>query len=52
MKTRFPGLILGLILCLPLSLLLVGCGETKADPKAERTARLKTIRKRIDMVLF
>ena len=35
MKTRFLGLILGAILCLPLSLFLLACGETKADPKAE-----------------
>jgi cobalt-zinc-cadmium efflux system membrane fusion protein len=35
MKTKLVGLILGAILCLPLSLLLLGCGETKADPKAE-----------------
>ncbi|MGD1216507.1 MAG: efflux RND transporter periplasmic adaptor subunit [Terriglobales bacterium] len=35
MKTKFLGLILVAILCLPLSLLLLGCGETKADPKAE-----------------
>ena len=33
MTTRFAGLILGL--CLSPSLLLVGCGENKADPKAE-----------------
>ena len=35
MKTRFSGLILGATLCLPLSLLLLGCNEGKADPKAE-----------------
>jgi cobalt-zinc-cadmium efflux system membrane fusion protein len=35
MKTRFAGLILAATLCLPLSLLLLGCGETKGDPKAE-----------------
>jgi cobalt-zinc-cadmium efflux system membrane fusion protein len=35
MKTKFPGLILGAILYLPLSLFLLGCGETKPDPKAE-----------------
>jgi membrane fusion protein, heavy metal efflux system len=35
MKTRFAGLILAATLCLPLSLLLIGCGETKGDPKAE-----------------
>jgi cobalt-zinc-cadmium efflux system membrane fusion protein len=34
MKTKFPGLILGAILCLPLTLFLLGCGETKSDPKA------------------
>jgi cobalt-zinc-cadmium efflux system membrane fusion protein len=35
MKTRFSGLILVATLCLPLSLLLLGCNEGKADPKAE-----------------
>ena len=35
MKTRFAGLILVATFCLPLSLLLVGCNEGKADPKAE-----------------
>jgi cobalt-zinc-cadmium efflux system membrane fusion protein len=35
MKTKFLGLILGAILYLPLSVFLLGCGETKADPKAE-----------------
>jgi cobalt-zinc-cadmium efflux system membrane fusion protein len=35
MKTRFAGLILVATLCLPLSLLLLGCNEGKADPKAE-----------------
>jgi cobalt-zinc-cadmium efflux system membrane fusion protein len=35
MKSKFLGLILVAILCLSLSLLLLGCGETKADPKAE-----------------
>jgi cobalt-zinc-cadmium efflux system membrane fusion protein len=35
MKTRFAGLILAATLYLPLSLLLLGCGETKGDPKAE-----------------
>ena len=35
MKTKFIGLILAAILCLPLSLLLLGCNEGKADPKAE-----------------
>ncbi len=34
MKTKLE-LILVAALCLPLSLLLFGCGETKADPKAE-----------------
>jgi cobalt-zinc-cadmium efflux system membrane fusion protein len=35
MKTKFAGLILVAAVCLPLSLLLVGCNEGKADPKAE-----------------
>jgi cobalt-zinc-cadmium efflux system membrane fusion protein len=35
MKIKFAGLILGSMLCLPLSLLLAGCNESKADPKAE-----------------
>jgi cobalt-zinc-cadmium efflux system membrane fusion protein len=35
MKTRSSGLILVATLCLPLSLLLLGCNEGKADPKAE-----------------
>jgi len=35
MKTKSVGLILGSMLCLPLSLLLAGCNEGKADPKAE-----------------
>jgi cobalt-zinc-cadmium efflux system membrane fusion protein len=35
MTTKFIGLIVAAILCLPLSLLLLGCGETKPDPKAE-----------------
>ncbi len=35
MKTKFLGLIPGAIVCLSLTLLLPGCGETKADPKAE-----------------
>jgi len=34
-KTRFAGLILVAALGLPLSLLLLGCNESKADPKAE-----------------
>jgi membrane fusion protein, heavy metal efflux system len=35
MKTGLTGLILGAALCLPLELLLAGCNESKADPKAE-----------------
>jgi cobalt-zinc-cadmium efflux system membrane fusion protein len=35
MKTKLVGLIAVAALCLPLSLLLVGCNEGKADPKAE-----------------
>jgi cobalt-zinc-cadmium efflux system membrane fusion protein len=35
MKLRSGALILAAILCLPLSSLLLGCNETKADPKAE-----------------
>jgi cobalt-zinc-cadmium efflux system membrane fusion protein len=35
MKIRLGGLILTATLCLPLSLLLVGCHAGKADPKAE-----------------
>jgi cobalt-zinc-cadmium efflux system membrane fusion protein len=35
MKTRSSGLILVATLCLPLSLLFLGCNEGKADPKAE-----------------
>jgi cobalt-zinc-cadmium efflux system membrane fusion protein len=35
MKAKFLGLTLAAILCLSLSLNLLGCGETKADPKAE-----------------
>jgi cobalt-zinc-cadmium efflux system membrane fusion protein len=35
MKTRLAGSILAATLCLPLSLLLLGCNESKADPKAE-----------------
>ena len=35
MKNRFAGLILVATLCLPLTLLLAGCHEGKADPKAE-----------------
>jgi membrane fusion protein, heavy metal efflux system len=35
MKLRSGALIFAAILCLPLSLLLLGCNQTKADPKAE-----------------
>jgi len=35
MKLRSGALIFGAILCLPLSLLLIGCNGTKLDPKAE-----------------
>ena len=35
MKTRFAGLMLAATLCFPLCLLLLGCNESKADPKAE-----------------
>ena len=35
MKTRFAGLMLVATLCLPMSLLLLGCNEGKADAKAE-----------------
>jgi len=35
MKIKCVGLILGAVLCLPVSLLLTGCNESKADPKAE-----------------
>jgi cobalt-zinc-cadmium efflux system membrane fusion protein len=35
MNLRSGALILAAILCLPLSLLILGCNETKADPKAE-----------------
>jgi len=35
MKTTLVGLILSATLCLPLSLVLLGCNESKADPKAE-----------------
>jgi membrane fusion protein, heavy metal efflux system len=35
MKLRSGALILAAILCLPLSSLILGCNETKADPKAE-----------------
>ncbi len=35
MKTKLAGLIVVAALCLPLGLLLMGCNESKADPKAE-----------------
>jgi cobalt-zinc-cadmium efflux system membrane fusion protein len=35
MKTKFAGLILAATFCLPLALLLLGCNDSKADPKAE-----------------
>ena len=35
MKPKSVGLIVMAALCLPLSLLLAGCNESKADPKAE-----------------
>ena len=35
MNTKLVGLALATALCLPLSLLLAGCNEGKADPKAE-----------------
>src|SRR5579872_7335515 len=35
MRTRFYGRLLSAILCLPLGLWLLGCGEKKPDPKAE-----------------
>ena len=35
MKTRFAGPMLAATLCFPLCLLLLGCNESKADPKAE-----------------
>ncbi len=35
MKPKLLGAILRAMLCLLLSMLLLGCGETKADPKAE-----------------
>ena len=35
MKLKFTGFVLVPTLCLPLSLLLIGCNEGKADPKAE-----------------
>jgi len=41
MKTKCVGLILGAILCLFLSLLLLGCNESKADPKAEAPPQAK-----------
>ena len=39
MKTKRGGLIPGAILCLSLTLLLAGCNQTKADPKAEAPPR-------------
>lgn len=35
MKAKLAGLVAGALLCLPLSLLLLGCNAGKADPKAE-----------------
>jgi membrane fusion protein, heavy metal efflux system len=35
MKTKLAGLILAATFCLPLAWLLLGCNESKADPKAE-----------------
>jgi len=35
MRIRFSGAMLSAILCLPLGLWLLGCGEKKPDPKAE-----------------
>jgi cobalt-zinc-cadmium efflux system membrane fusion protein len=35
MKIKLAGLMLAAILCLPLTLLLLGCNGSKADPKAE-----------------
>jgi cobalt-zinc-cadmium efflux system membrane fusion protein len=35
MKNRFAGLILMTSLCLPFGLFLLGCNDSKADPKAE-----------------
>jgi membrane fusion protein, heavy metal efflux system len=35
MKTKPAGLIVAATLCLPLGLLLLGCNESQADPKAE-----------------
>jgi len=35
MKTKFFGPMVAMALCLPLSLLQIGCNESKADPKAE-----------------
>lgn len=35
MKAKLAGLVSGALLCLPLSLLLLGCNAGKADPKAE-----------------
>ena len=35
MKTKYVGVILGAILVLPMSFIVLGCNESKADPKAE-----------------
>ena len=35
MKKRLGGVILAMAVCLPLGLVLCGCGESKGDPKAE-----------------
>jgi membrane fusion protein, heavy metal efflux system len=35
MKTKLAGLFVAATLCLPLGLLLLGCNESQADPKAE-----------------
>jgi cobalt-zinc-cadmium efflux system membrane fusion protein len=39
MKPKFLGSILRAFLCLPFSLVLLSCGDTKADPKAEAPPR-------------
>jgi cobalt-zinc-cadmium efflux system membrane fusion protein len=39
MKPKLIGSVLAAFLCLPLSLALLGCGDTKADPKAEAPPR-------------
>ncbi len=41
MRTRFSGPLLSAILCLPLGLWLLGCGEKKPDPKAEAPPQAK-----------